>query len=145
MITEKIIEKSSNKVWQTFTNFKDFPSWNPFIKRLWGKAKEGTFAIVFDYYFKHIYLPNFVKIYKSKEPNEICWRGGLVLLPKFLFHGDHQFLIVENNQGVSTFIHKCQLTGIFPKIFKIHIQSSIKRSQEEMMVKLRELVLEKSL
>ena len=40
--TEILIYASPEKIWSIFTNFDNYPSWNPFIKSIKGEVKVGN-------------------------------------------------------------------------------------------------------
>lgn len=133
------INASAEKVWRIFTDFKEYPRWNPFLKRVFGKPTQNSSAIVFDFYFKGIFLPAKVIIYTCVFASEISWRGGFPLFLKYLFFGDHRFLFEEVSKNQTLFKHRAVLSGIMPSILKTHIQTAVKNSHLEMNQKLKEL------
>ncbi len=40
--TEILINATPERVWSIFTNFNNYPSWNPFIKSISGEVKVGS-------------------------------------------------------------------------------------------------------
>ncbi|MBC8060594.1 MAG: SRPBCC domain-containing protein [Clostridiaceae bacterium] len=114
--TEIIINASKDKVWDVFTNFKQYPEWNPFIKYLIGEIAEGQKI--------QIYLtppgakgiemkPTIIKLQKD---NELSWIGHL-LIPG-LFDGEHIFELIDNGDDTTKFVQREKLSGILVPFLK---------------------------
>ncbi|TGN08359.1 SRPBCC domain-containing protein [Leptospira ilyithenensis] len=123
IITSIEINAPTELVWNRFTDFRDFPKWNPFIKKVLGKVELNRKVFVFDYFFKSVYLPTMVSIYAYIPYEEISWKGGF---PKFIFYGDHRFQFSKTSQNKLTFTHKAILSGWMPNLLKNYIQSEIR-------------------
>lgn len=135
--TEIIIHATPDTIWSVLINFQEYPKWNPFIRSLIGdvvvgdkikvrieppKAKGMTFK------------PRVLSFDKNKK---FSWLGHL-LFPG-LFDGEHQFELVDNGDGTTTFIQSEKFTGILVPIFTKQLNTNTKNGFEEMNKALKEL------
>ena len=97
--TEIIINADIKTVWSIFTDFKNYPNWNPFIKSIEGEIKVGERfqAEIGSFKFKPT-----TKVYNQEE--ELTWLGRL-LIPG-VFDGRHSFQFKENSDGTTSLITK---------------------------------------
>ncbi|BDA78815.1 hypothetical protein LPTSP3_g17450 [Leptospira kobayashii] len=123
-------------VWNDFTDFREFPKWNPFIKLVLGKVELNRKVFIFDYFFKHVYLPTLVNIYAYIPYEEISWKGGFT---KFVFYGDHRFQFSNNSRNQVTFTHKAVLSGWMPNLLHKYIQSKIRSVHNAMNSELKRI------
>ncbi len=109
-VTEITINASQDKVWETFTNFEEYPEWNPFVKKVSGSMVKGEKLEVtlqnpggrkFDF------SPTLLERESGKE---FRWIGN-VLVPG-LFDGEHYFKIEPLEDGKVRFIHGERFTGL---------------------------------
>jgi hypothetical protein len=105
------IAASPAKVWDVFSDFKNYPNWNTFIVSLAGEVKVGN-TIDIDLVtmkFKPVVL-------KFEENKELRWKGKLFM--KGLFDGEHYFQLNENTDGSTTFVHGENFSGIMVRLLK---------------------------
>lgn len=118
--TEIEFKATPEKVWKVLTDFQKYPKWNPLIKSISGKKKEGKKLTV------QIKPPNrkpmtFSPVILTFEKNkELRWLGKLGV--KGIFDGEHYFRIIEQGNGSVKFeqgeIFSGILVGLMPKLLK---------------------------
>lgn len=134
--TEIIINASPEKVWAVFTDFDNYPNWNPFIKSLKGDVKVGNKITV------NIAPPDAKamtfkpKVLAYETDKELRWLGHLLF--KGLFDGEHKFELLDNGNGTTTFIQSEKFKGILVPMFKKQLDNNTKRGFEAMNQKLKE-------
>jgi hypothetical protein len=131
------INASPEKIWAILTNFKNYPSWNPFIKSLEGEMIVGRNFNV------RIEPPDaqgmsFTPVLLAFEPNiEFRWKGKLFV--KGLFDGEHQFKLLKNGEHKTTLIQSEKFSGILVPLFSKMINTNTRKGFELMNEKLKEL------
>jgi hypothetical protein len=131
------IEARPEKVWAILTDFGAYPNWNPFIKSLKGEVEVGHKINV------HLTPPDAksmtfkpkVKVFEKNR--ELRWLGRFIL--PGIFDGEHSFLLIDNGDGTTTFIHKENFRGILVPFMKKQLDNNTRRGFEEMNNKLKEL------
>ncbi len=114
--SEIIINASPEKVWQEFTNFEKYPSWNPFIKSLKGSPiVGGNIEVLLTPPGKKgmIFKP---KVLAFDSALQLRWIGKLFI--KGIFDGEHTFLIKDNKNGTTTFIQFERFKGLLIPLMK---------------------------
>lgn len=131
--TKITINSTSSEVWKVFSDFSNYPNWNPFVKSLTGDIKEGSqISIVLpDMNFK----PTVLKFEKDKE---LRWVGKLLF--KGLFDGEHYFCLEDNGNGTTSFVHGENFSGILVGPFKKKLMNETRNGFIEMNEKLKEQV-----
>ncbi len=135
--TEIAIDASPDKVWKIFTDFENYPNWNPFIKSVTGPVKVGSKITA------RIEPPEadgmtFKPTILAFEPNrELRWLGKFLFTG--LFDGEHKFELLDVGNGTSRFIQSEKFRGILVPLFKKQLDNSTKNGFEEMNKKLKEL------
>ncbi len=135
--TEVHINAKPEKVWQVFTCFADYPSWNPFIKSIERKVAEGQKIKV------RIEPPGgrgasfYPRVLSYKPNKELSWLGHLLF--KGIFDGAHCFQLVDNLDGTTTFKQSEKFSGILVPLFKKQISVNTKNGFVQMNQKLKEL------
>ena len=113
--TEIEIHASAEKAWEILMNFERYPDWNPFIKKISGKAEAGEKIEVF------MQLPGgksmtFKPEVREINPNqEFRWLGHLFI--PGLFDGEHIFKIESISENKILFIQKEKFKGIMVPLF----------------------------
>ena len=89
------INASPAKVWNIFSDFKNYPKWNPFVASLNGDVKVGEIINIdlITMKFKPVVL-------KFDQNEELRWKGKLFM--KGLFDGEHYFQLTKNPDGSTT-------------------------------------------
>jgi len=134
--TSIIIKAKPDKVWKVFTDFKEYPTWNPFIKSLTGEIEEG----------KKIKVKTNSASFKSRilactQNKELVWAGSLYI--KGLFDGEHRFILKYNGKGTTLFEQSEEFNGVLVKAFSKKIDGEIKDGFQQMNEKLKEEVEKK--
>ncbi len=131
------INASPEKVWQVLTDFKNYPSWNPFIKSLEGEMIVGRNFNV------RIEPPeaqgmSFKPVLLAFEPaKEFRWKGKLLV--RGLFDGEHQFTLIKNSDGSTTLIQSEKFSGILVPLFSKMINNNTRKGFELMNEKMKVL------
>ena len=135
--TEIIINATPQKVWSILTNFKDYPSWNPFIESLVGEVAVGkkiTVRIAPPESSKMTFNPKVLSFMPAKE---LRWLGHF-LIPG-LFDGEHIFELIDNKNGTTTFRQREKFKGVLVFLFKKQLDTHTTKGFMVMNQKLKEL------
>ncbi|MDX3959790.1 SRPBCC domain-containing protein [Aliarcobacter skirrowii] len=134
--TEIKIKSNIEDVWKELINFQEYKNWNPAIYEVSGNIKENeTIKIVVNTNgSKMVFKP---KILKYKENCELRWLGRL-FIPK-IFDGEHYFIVKDNLDGTTTFIHGENFSGVLIPFFGKMI-SNTKKGFEAMNQELKKRV-----
>ena len=106
--TEVDISAQPETVWAILTDNEKYPEWNPYHVRVDGTLKVG------EKLFVKIHKPNGDEV--EIEPHvmrvvplkELTWGGGL----KWIFFGEHVFLLERLDESSTKLIHKEDFTGL---------------------------------
>jgi hypothetical protein len=136
--TEILINASTEKVWGVLTNFHNYPSWNPFIKFIEGDVNVGNRVII------RIEPPNsmgmtFKPTVLAFKPNEELRWVGHFLFPG-LFDGEHQFKLINNGNGTTTFKQSEKFKGVLLWLLN---EENTKKGFISMNSKIKELAEQK--
>jgi hypothetical protein len=132
--TEILIHAGPDKVWAVLNNFADYPTWNPFIKSIKGEAKVGN-QIQVTIEPAHTKAMTFKpKILAYETNKELRWIGHLLFAG--LFDGEHQFELIDNGNGTTTFRQSEEFKGVLVGL--LHLEKT-KKGFEAMNDKLKEL------
>jgi hypothetical protein len=135
--TAVLINATPQTVWRIFSNFENYPQWNPFIKLITGDVKTGhriTARIEPPGAKGMTFKPRVLAVESEKE---LRWLGHL-LVPG-LFDGEHRFELVNNGNGTTTFIQSEIFKGILVPLFKKMLDQNTKAGFEQMNEKLKAL------
>ena len=108
------IESNTKSIWQELINFEEYKNWNPAIYEVSGVLNEGEILkiVVKINGSTMVFKP---KILKYKENSELRWLGKL-FIPK-IFDGEHYFIVKDNLDGTTTFIHGENFSGVLIPFF----------------------------
>ncbi len=135
--TEIVIHASTEKVWNLLTDFERYPSWNPFIKSIKGKAEQGTkitARIEPPGASGMTFKPKLLTVIKNRE---LRWLGHLFI--PGLFDGEHIFELHENADGSTTFVQREKFYGLLVSLFSKMLDNKTLQGFEMMNMKLKEL------
>jgi hypothetical protein len=107
--TEIVIEAPASVVWNHLVDFKSYPSWNPFVRRIDGIATEGeSLKIVVQPLNENpmIFEPVLLTVDKDAE---MKWLGRL-LMPG-IFDGEHSFELMRLSATRVKFVQKESFRG----------------------------------
>lgn len=130
--TEINIKADIKTVWYIFTDFENYPNWNPFIKSIKGNIKVGDQfqAEIGNFSFKPT-----TKVYE--EQREFTWLGRLFI--PGIFDGRHSFAFTENADGTTTLVQSEAFSGILVPFMKKKLNSEVKEGFEAMNRALKDL------
>jgi len=134
--TEIDIQASPERVWEILTDFDSYPEWNPFIRRISGKAEAGARLKVYlrRSFARGIFFRS--TILKAEPNRELCWLGRLVI--PGLFEGKHAFIIVPLEENWTHFIQHEYFTGLLVPMLERVLDTDIRRGFKEMNHALKE-------
>jgi len=135
--TEILINATPEKVWAIFSDFKKYPNWNPFIKSLTGEVKVGNkIAVKIEpYNSKPMSFKPKVLVFEANK--EFHWMGRLLF--GGLFDGKHEFELIDNGNGTTTFKQSEVFKGILMPFFGKKKMENTRKGYEAMNQKLKEL------
>jgi hypothetical protein len=130
--TSITINADIETVWKIFTNFDDYPNWNPLIKSITGPVVVGQrfTAVIQNTTFKPM-----VKVFNAEE--ELTWQGKLFI--RGIFDGRHSFIFKSLENGKTTLIQKEEFGGILIPFVKKKLNTDIVDAFNAMNEKLKEL------
>jgi hypothetical protein len=108
------IDAPPDRVWAVLTDFDSYPEWNPFVKRISGRAETGAKLEV------RVVPPGkrgmgFKPTVTAAEPRrELAWLGR-VLAPG-IFDGDHHFELEELSGGRTRFVQREVFKGVLAPV-----------------------------
>ncbi|WP_299713265.1 SRPBCC domain-containing protein [uncultured Tenacibaculum sp.] len=130
--TSTQINASPEKVWSILLDFNNYTNWNPFITSITGVPKKGEKLHV------QINSMHFSPIILEYDINkELEWKGKLLF--NGLFDGKHQFLLEDNKDGTTTFIHSEKFFGILVPLFSKKINTEVRNGFISMNKALKEI------
>ncbi len=134
--TQIKINATAEQVWETFSDFENYKSWNPFISSIQGSMTKGSIlkADIGDMKFKPTVL-------KNDPAKEFRWLGKLYF--KGLFDGEHYFILKSINESTTLFIHGEHFSGLLVGLFKSKLLNETKQGFVAMNNALKELVEKK--
>jgi len=105
-----VINAPPDTVWKEFTDFNEYPKWNPFIKSIAGEVKIGnTIHVVIQP--KGGTPMNFNPVITQLNDNEILQWEGQLFLPG-VFTGKHSFQVIRIDNNKTKFIQKEDFKGV---------------------------------
>jgi hypothetical protein len=119
-----IINASPEKIWVVLTDFKNYPSWNPFIKSISGEVEVGKKIKAHIAPSEGNSMTFKPKVLVFEVNKELRWIGHL-LFPG-LFDGEHIFQLENNGNGTTTFIQRENFRGILVPFFKKMLEVNTK-------------------
>jgi len=135
--TEILIHAIPEKIWSILTSFDNYPDWNPFIKSIKGEVKAGnriTVKIEPPESKGMTFKPRILTFVTNKE---FSWLGHFLFAG--FFDGEHQFELMDNGNGTTTFRQNEKFKGILVPLFKKQLDNNTKKGFEEMNKKLKVL------
>lgn len=127
LTTTILINASPEKVWAILINFKDYRTWNPFIKSITHTQKLAVgnkIKVVLD---GMTFIPK-IRAYDTNQ--EFRWLGHLFF--PGLFDGDHCFQVIDNGDGTTYFIQSEVFKGLLVPLFNKKLDTDIKAGFEAM-------------
>ncbi|MFK8102600.1 MAG: SRPBCC family protein [Saprospiraceae bacterium] len=135
--TQIQIKASPGAVWDVLTNFQEYPNWNPFLTEVSGTLAKGESLKINAGGMR--FKPKILRLETSRE---LQWLGHLFFTG--LFDGTHHFLLNENSDGSTQFIHCENFSGILIPLFRGKLLRDTKNNFEKMNRALKNLVEQKN-
>ena len=131
IVTEIEINAPPSRVWQVLTDFENYPTWNPFIKKISGIPARNEKLEV------HmpdprggmmVFTPN---VLVAESNRELRWLGRS---ESDAFNGEHRFLIepFENNNNKVHFTQSEKFTGSMVASLEGWLDTAVKQNFEHM-------------
>ena len=131
--TQVLINGTQDQVWTVLTNFDKYSEWNPFIDYIEGDVNQGNKIDVKLGGMK--FKPTVLK-FVSKD--ELVWLGHVGF--KGIFDGEHQFKLIDNSDGTTTFVQSERFTGILVGMMRKKLDREIVPQFDAMNVALKNRV-----
>ena len=97
ILTAVDIDAPADAIWSVLVDFKTYPEWNPFIRRLVGEAKVGARLEVTAQPEGRKPMTFKPTVLVARPGRELRWLGR-VLMPG-IFDGEHAFMIEPQAKG----------------------------------------------
>ncbi|MBV7440024.1 SRPBCC domain-containing protein [Weeksellaceae bacterium TAE3-ERU29] len=130
--TEVTIDTNPEKVWKILTNLSEYPNWNPFIKKLEGNLKIGEKLKVVIQPENSSKMKFNPRVLEYKEGKILKWKGKFII--NGLFDGTHNFELIDNKNGTTTFKQSEIFKGILVRFFNLN---NTKKGFEKMNAELK--------
>lgn len=137
LYTEIIINTSPEKVWKVFSDFANYPNWNPFIIKVENEIKlNNKIKIVLQQPNGNSmkFNPTILDYEKNRK---LRWLGKLFVAG--LFDGEHQFELIDNHDNTTKFIQKEKFNGILVPLFAKSLEKETKLGFELMNRALKDM------
>lgn len=129
LVTSVVINASKETIWNALTDFSQYPTWNPFIISVEGKAETGTFL-------KNTMLLNgktqvFTPVVLEATPSKkLAWLGSLWF--KGIFDGQHEFVLEEISAHQVRLVQREYFSGILSGLILKLIGEATRANFEKM-------------
>ncbi len=114
------IHASKEIVWQTITDFKNYPNWNTILE-----MEENDSLIIGEKFKVEIHKPNGknskFKATAINKTDSKSFSARQTIIGKWFFSASHHFIIKEIDNENVLFIQKWELKGIVASIFRKQI------------------------
>jgi hypothetical protein len=128
--TTIIIKAPIEKVWSIFTNFNEYPKWNPFIISVKGEVKVGhqiETTVQLEGMSEQVFKPQILEFGKNYR---LRWLGKLGT--KGIFDGEHYFQLKVIDSQKTELIHGENFSGILSGLLLKMIGEKTKNGFEAM-------------
>ena len=131
IVTEIEINAPPSRVWQILTDFKNYQTWNPFIKKISGTPARNEKL--------EVHMPDprggtmvfTPEVLVAERERELRWLGRS---EGDVFNGEHRFLIepIDNNNNKVHFIQSEKFTGSMVASLEGWLDTAVKQNFEDM-------------
>lgn len=128
--TSIIIKATPEQVWRILMDFENYPTWNPFIKTIGGKAEKGARIVAYIEPPGAKGMTFKPKVLAATPNKEFRWLGHLFI--PGLFDGEHIFELTDNGNGTTTLVQRERFGGILIPLFKKMLMENTPRGFEAM-------------
>lgn len=102
-------------VWRVLTDFDAYPEWNPHIRRVRGRAREGARIAIYSRPPGGRMIVMRPTITSWEPPHELRWRATFV--NSRLFGGEHGFRLEEISPGRVRFVQDETFSGLLVPLY----------------------------
>lgn len=125
LTTEIEIGETPEKIWETLTNFREYPHWNPFMIKALGEFRLEARLTVTIHPPMSPRLTFHPIITKIDAPHEFRWIGHAIH-PKIIT-GEHIFRLEQKDGSTTRFVHIEILSGALTPLFMRPVEASARR------------------
>jgi len=133
--TQIEINATPESVWNALMTFEEYPNWNPFIRKISGKAVKGEKLEAFIQPVNSKGMSFKPTVLIAEKNSQFEWQGHLFI--PGIFDGRHKFRILAKETGGCTLFHEEEFGGILSFIYNTQ---NAKESFEAMNSALKKLV-----
>ena len=108
--TQISIRAAPHKVWGVLTDFPGMGSWNPFIRAISGLPMPGSRLSVTLSPPGQSAVTLSPTVLVAKPDRELRWKG--TIFSRWIFAGEHYFLLDPTSDGATWFTHGERFTGL---------------------------------
>ena len=113
--TEIVINASAEEIWNVLLDHKEYPQWNPFIKKITGSTVRGENLAVTIQSEGNAPMDFTPIVLINRENEEFRWLGKLMV--NGVFDGEHYFILKRIDTNQTKFIQGENFSGILSGIF----------------------------
>ncbi|HEY6148011.1 MAG TPA: SRPBCC domain-containing protein [Thermoanaerobaculia bacterium] len=128
--TEIDINAPVERVWHVLMDFRAFPEWNPFIRKVEGKPEVGSRLDV-EIGASGTRAMRFRPTVKAVVPNrEFRWLGRVGL--PWIFDGEHIYELTSLASSRCHFVQRERFRGLFVPFLARRLEKDVRRGFDEM-------------
>ncbi|MGQ9553254.1 MAG: SRPBCC family protein [Anaerolineae bacterium] len=125
------IDAPAERVWQILSNFAAYPHWNPFIRRISGRAKTDSRLEVYIQPSGARGMSLKPVVRRCDANRELRWQGRLWGVP-YLVDGEYCFTIEPIGSKRVRFAQRETFKGLLVPVFAGYLDRDVRRGIEEM-------------
>jgi hypothetical protein len=123
-------------VWQTLTDFRSYPEWNPLIRQLRGKPREGGRVTLRSQPPGGRSMVFRAKVLSWQPPRELRWRSTFI--SGRLFSGEHGFRLDELPGARVRFVQDETIRGLAVPLYSRLRMAATRRGFQQLNEALRD-------
>lgn len=124
------------RVWAELTDFASYPEWNPIVRELRGRPREGGRIIIRSQPLGRLPILLRPRVVAWSPPHEMRWRATFVW--DRLFSGEHGFRLEALDDGRVRFVQDETFRGLLVPLYSSLRLAAARRGFEQMNRLLRE-------
>lgn len=130
------IRASLDLVWETLTDFASYPEWNPHLRRVRGRPRQGRRLSVVSQPPGSRPVPLRPRVVAWEPPHELRWRASFI--SGRLFSGEHGFRLEPLGRDRVRFVQDETFRGLLVPIYSRLRLPATRRGFEQMNQALRQ-------
>jgi hypothetical protein len=123
-------------VWRELTDFPAYPEWNPIVRELRGRPREGGRVLIRSHPIGRLPVVLRPRVLAWSPPNELRWRSSFVW--QRLFSGEHGFRLEPLGERRVRFVQDQTFRGLLVPLYSRLRLGTARRRFEQMNRVLRE-------